>query len=57
LVARPERVILLAICLVIGQPMWALWILAITTHLTAITRILHVWRMSRPSVATTGPES
>jgi hypothetical protein len=37
--------------------MWALWILAITTHLTAITRILHVWRMSRPSVATTGPES
>jgi CDP-diacylglycerol--glycerol-3-phosphate 3-phosphatidyltransferase len=60
LVARPERVILLAICLVIGQPMWALWILAITTHLTAITRILHVWRMSqqsRPSVATSGPDS
>lgn len=44
LVARPERVILLAICLIIQQPMWALWALAILTHLTAITRILHVWR-------------
>ena len=40
LVARPERVILLAICLIIGQPMWALWALAILTHVTAITRIL-----------------
>jgi CDP-diacylglycerol--glycerol-3-phosphate 3-phosphatidyltransferase len=46
LVARPERVILLAICLIIGEPMWALWALAILTHLTAITRILHVWRMA-----------
>jgi CDP-diacylglycerol--glycerol-3-phosphate 3-phosphatidyltransferase len=59
LVARPERVILLAICLLIGQPLWALWILAITTHLTAIMRILHVWRMSQqtgPSVAATGTD-
>lgn len=59
LVARPERVILLAICLLIGQPLWALWILAVTTHLTAITRVLHVWRMSqreRPSIAATGPD-
>lgn len=47
LVARPERVILLAICLIIGEPLWALWILAVTTHLTAITRIVHVWRLSR----------
>ena len=46
LVARPERVILLALCLVIGQPLWALWILAIATHLTALTRIVHVWRAS-----------
>jgi len=59
LVARPERVILLAICLLIGQPLWALWILAITTHLTAIIRVLHVWRMSqrdRPGVAAPGTE-
>lgn len=46
LVARPERVILLALCLIIDQPMWALWALAILTHVTAITRIIHVWRLS-----------
>ena len=46
LVARPERVILLALCLMINQPLWALWVLAIATHLTALTRILHVWRAS-----------
>lgn len=46
LVARPERVVLLAICLIINQPLWALWILAIATHLTAITRILHVWKLA-----------
>lgn len=47
LVARPERVILLAVCLLIGRPLWALWALAILTHVTAATRILHVWRLSR----------
>jgi CDP-diacylglycerol--glycerol-3-phosphate 3-phosphatidyltransferase len=46
LVARPERVILLALCLIIKQPLWALWILAVATHLTALTRIVHVWRAS-----------
>lgn len=57
LVARPERVILLAICLIIGQPMVALWILAITTHVTAATRIVHVWRQStRPSAPGTASE-
>jgi hypothetical protein len=39
-------VILLALCLIIKQPLWALWILAIATHLTALTRIVHVWRAS-----------
>ena len=47
LVARPERVVLLALCLIIDRPLWALWVLAIATHLTALTRILHVWRLSR----------
>jgi CDP-diacylglycerol--glycerol-3-phosphate 3-phosphatidyltransferase len=46
LLARPERVILLALFLVIGKPLIALWILAVATHLTALTRILHVWRIS-----------
>lgn len=46
LVARPERVILLALCLIIKQPMWALWILAVLTHITAIWRIVHVYRLA-----------
>jgi CDP-diacylglycerol---glycerol-3-phosphate 3-phosphatidyltransferase len=46
LVARPERVVLLALCLIIKQPMWALWILAILTHVTAIWRIVHVYRLA-----------
>ena len=46
LAARPERVILLALCLLINQPLWALWVLAAVTHLTAVTRIIHVWRLS-----------
>lgn len=46
LVARPERVILLALCLIIRQPMWALWILAILTHVTAVWRIVHVYRLA-----------
>ncbi len=53
LVARPERVILLAICLIINQPLWALWILAIATHLTAATRIIHVWKLSLEDSKTT----
>lgn len=46
LAARPERVILLALCLLISQPLWALWVLAVVTHVTALTRIVHVWRLS-----------
>jgi CDP-diacylglycerol--glycerol-3-phosphate 3-phosphatidyltransferase len=52
LVARPERVVLLALCLIINQPMWALWILAIATHLTAVWRIVHVWRVTSADGAT-----
>ncbi|MEJ7837424.1 MAG: hypothetical protein WKF81_01340, partial [Thermomicrobiales bacterium] len=47
LVARPERVVLLALALIINQPLWALWVLAIATHLTAGTRIYHVWKLAR----------
>jgi CDP-diacylglycerol---glycerol-3-phosphate 3-phosphatidyltransferase len=46
LVARPERVVLLALALIIDQPLWALWILAVATHVTAVMRILHVWRLA-----------
>lgn len=47
LVARPERVVLLALALIINQPLWALWVLAIATHLTAGTRIFHVWKLAQ----------
>jgi CDP-diacylglycerol--glycerol-3-phosphate 3-phosphatidyltransferase len=47
LFARPERVILLAICLLLQRPEWAVWILAILTNLTTLQRILHVWRETR----------
>ena len=53
LVARPERVILLAVCLIIGQPLWALWALAILTQITAFTRIAHVWRLATAESAAT----
>ena len=58
LVARPERIILLALSLLIDRPLWALWILAAATHLTAVTRILHVWRLSlrEPSASTAVPK-
>jgi CDP-diacylglycerol--glycerol-3-phosphate 3-phosphatidyltransferase len=46
LVARPERVVLLALALIINQPLWALWILAVATHVTAVMRILHVWKLA-----------
>ncbi len=44
LLARPERVVLLAIGLLFGVVIWALVILAVFTHVTAIQRIVHVWR-------------
>ena len=54
LLARPERVLVLAIGLLIGQLIPALWILAIGTHLTVMTRMAHVWRLSRPTAPRTG---
>lgn len=47
LLARPERVVILAIGLLFGQLLPALWILAIGTHLTVFMRIYHVWRITR----------
>jgi CDP-diacylglycerol--glycerol-3-phosphate 3-phosphatidyltransferase len=53
--ARTERVILLALALMIARPLWALWVLAIVTHLTALTRIIYVWRTALKESAGTGP--
>jgi CDP-diacylglycerol---glycerol-3-phosphate 3-phosphatidyltransferase len=49
LLARPERVVILAIGLLTGTVMWALVLLAIFSHVTAIERIVHVMRVSRGS--------
>jgi CDP-diacylglycerol---glycerol-3-phosphate 3-phosphatidyltransferase len=49
LLARPERVLLLAIGLLFGQLIPALWLLAIGAHLTVLTRMIHVWHVSRPA--------
>jgi CDP-diacylglycerol---glycerol-3-phosphate 3-phosphatidyltransferase len=43
LLARPERVILLAIGLLSGTYIWALAVLAVFSQVTAIERIVHVW--------------
>lgn len=53
LVARPERVVLLAICLVLNLPLLALWILAVATHLTAVWRMIHVWRVTQATAGET----
>lgn len=42
LFTRPERVFILALCLIIGQAQIALWLLAIFANVTAIHRLLHV---------------
>ena len=51
LAARPERVVVLAACLIINQPLWALWILAVVTHITAVWRMVHVWRQTQADEA------
>ena len=44
LLARPERVVILAIGLLSGTYIWALVVLAFFSQVTAIERVVHVWR-------------
>ncbi|MDQ2906586.1 MAG: CDP-alcohol phosphatidyltransferase family protein [Ktedonobacteraceae bacterium] len=46
LLARPERVVILAIGLLTGTVVWALVVLAVFSHVTALERIVHVWRIT-----------
>jgi len=46
LLARPERVVLLAIGLLSGTSIWALALLAILSQVTAIERVVYVWRIT-----------
>ena len=48
LLARPERVVITVIGLVIAPLLiWALWILAVLTNVTAVQRIWVVWQQAR----------
>ena len=47
LLARPERVVILAIGLITGTVIWAMLLLAIFSNVTAIERIVHIWRATR----------
>lgn len=47
LLARPERVIILGLGLILDQVMPALALLALSTNITAMQRIIHVWRLTK----------
>lgn len=47
LLTRVERVLLLAIALLIGQVRPGLWVLAVLSQLTAIQRVVFVWKAGR----------
>ena len=49
LLARPERVVILAIGLLFGLCIWALVILAVFSNVTTIERMVSVWRMTYQS--------
>lgn len=52
LLARPERVVIMVIGLIISPLLvWALWILAVLTNVTALQRIWLVWQESRRTPA------
>jgi CDP-diacylglycerol--glycerol-3-phosphate 3-phosphatidyltransferase len=46
LLARPERVVILALGLLSGTSIWAVVLLAIFSQFTAIERIVYVWRIT-----------
>ena len=53
--ARPERVVITVIGLVIAPLLvWALWILAVLTNVTAMQRIWVVWQQARRAAGTEG---
>jgi CDP-diacylglycerol--glycerol-3-phosphate 3-phosphatidyltransferase len=47
LFARPERIVALALFLLLDRPVWVLWLLAIATNLTVLQRTYLMWRRSR----------
>jgi CDP-diacylglycerol--glycerol-3-phosphate 3-phosphatidyltransferase len=51
LLARPERVVILAVGLLIGAVFWALILLAVFSNVTTIERIAYIWRITRQPMA------
>lgn len=51
LFVRPERVVVLAVGLLFGVSVWAMALLAILSNVTAIERIVHVWRITNRQAA------
>jgi CDP-diacylglycerol--glycerol-3-phosphate 3-phosphatidyltransferase len=51
LLARPERVIILAIGLLTNTGIWALALLAVFSNVTAVERMVAVWRKTRQFAA------
>jgi CDP-diacylglycerol--glycerol-3-phosphate 3-phosphatidyltransferase len=49
LLARPERVVILAIGLITGTGIWAVLLLAVFANVTAVERIAYIWRVTRRS--------
>ena len=43
---RLERLVILALALIISQPVWGLAVLAVGTQLTALHRVIHVWQVT-----------
>jgi CDP-diacylglycerol--glycerol-3-phosphate 3-phosphatidyltransferase len=57
LLARPERVVILAIGLITGTVIWAMLLLAIFSNVTAVERIVHIWHATRQMQAVTSSQS
>jgi len=47
ILSRMERMIALILFLIIGKPIYAIWIIAILANVTAVQRILNVYKQSR----------
>tara|TARA_B100000029_G_scaffold310582_1_gene303094 strand:+ start:2787 stop:3392 length:606 start_codon:yes stop_codon:yes gene_type:complete len=41
---RPERVVVIVVCLLVGYPMVSLWVLGVGTPLSALWRFIDAWR-------------
>jgi CDP-diacylglycerol--glycerol-3-phosphate 3-phosphatidyltransferase len=55
LLARPERVVILAIGLITSTGIWAVLLLAVFSNVTAVERIIFIWRITRRAARQNSP--